>query len=692
MIKFNPKPLNFQKHIQGIRALGIIGVLLFHAGYSFAQGGYLSVDIFFVISGFFMTIIILNIKENEGFFLKFYQRRIARIIPLSVFVITILTIASIKYFPTLYDFESIKSSLFFYSNFNFHNSSNYFQSFNDNIFLHFWSLSLEEQFYLIFPMFLFFLRKYFFNKILIIFISIIILNLMSINFLGNLSSNFPYIDKELGFYKPLEIFSFYFLTSRFWEFCLGGVAGILYLNETFSNNKIDFKKANLISFIGLLMVVFSQIIFDKSMPHPSIFTLIPCLGVFLIIVFSFKETFTYRFFSNQILVFIGNISFSLYLWHAPILIFQENLNLKNINPDISRVIAIFISVIISYLSYKLIENFFRRKENVFKTYIFILINFMLIMFIFFAVHYTKKIPLIMDDEFYFIKEINGKQLSINTLPCKSFEKKFISENYKNLCYFGDVSKNNEEYKKDLYIFTGFSQALMLIEASDALLMKKKAMGLWYNREYECEKLNPIMPNIWGTHSNYKVNSEKIENCNNLDKVLKTFIKENFKEYNIIMIYSNDWNNRLFGDGINSFFKSQNLIGGNLLSDKDLSIENFKLYLDNFNFSNARHIFINQIPNYKISPLSIFESDFRANKKSKTNLYAEPKKLNNFLKQELNSILNDKDFKIINPFDVFCDKKNSNKCLIMKDREFLYFDKEHLSVQGANILMERVLND
>lgn len=298
----------------------------------------------------------------------------------------------------------------------------------------------------------------------------------------------------------------------------------------------------------------------------------------------------------------------------------------------------------------------------------------------------------MNDEFYFIKEINEKQLSLNTLPCKSFKKKFINENYSHLCYFGDVSKNNKEYKKDLYIFTGFSQALMLIEASDALLMKKKAMGLWYNREYECEMLNPLMPNIWGTHPNYNVNSEKIENCNNHNKALKTFIKENFKEYNIIMIYSNDWDNRLFGDGINSFFKSQNLIGGNLLSDKDLSIENFKLYLDNFNFSNARHIFINQIPNYKTSPLSIFESDFRANKKFTTNLYAEPKKLNNFLKQELNSILNDKDFEIINPFDVFCDKKNSNKCLILKDNEFLYFDKEHLSVQGANILMERVLND
>tara|TARA_A100001037_G_scaffold297537_1_gene319712 strand:- start:1466 stop:1954 length:489 start_codon:yes stop_codon:yes gene_type:complete len=162
MVKIKQRPLNFQKNIQGIRALGIIGVLLFHAGYNFAKGGYLSVDIFFVISGFFMFIIIMNIKEHENFFITFYKRRITRILPLSVFVITILTVASIKYFPTLFDPDSIKSSLFFYSNFHFHNNSNYFLSFNDNIFLHFWSLSLEEQFYLIFPLFIFFFKKVFF--------------------------------------------------------------------------------------------------------------------------------------------------------------------------------------------------------------------------------------------------------------------------------------------------------------------------------------------------------------------------------------------------------------------------------------------------------------------------------------------------------------------------------------------------
>tara|TARA_A100001035_G_C27776506_1_gene499338 strand:- start:262 stop:2343 length:2082 start_codon:yes stop_codon:yes gene_type:complete len=692
MVKIKQRPLNFQKNIQGIRALGIIGVLLFHAGYNFAKGGYLSVDIFFVISGFFMFIIIMNIKEHENFFITFYKRRITRILPLSVFVITILTVASIKYFPTLFDPDSIKSSLFFYSNFHFHNNSNYFLSFNDNIFLHFWSLSLEEQFYLIFPLFIFFLRKYFFNYILIIFISIISLNLIAIHFLGNLSSSYPFIDKELSFYKPLEVFSFFLLTSRFWEFCLGGVAGILYLNETFGNNKINLKIANLISFLGFLMIIFSQTIFDKSIPHPSIYTLIPCLGVFLIIVFSFKGTFTYIFFSNPILVFIGNISFSLYLWHAPILIFNDYLNLKNINTDISKAIAIFLSIVLSYLTYKLVENFFRKKDHTLKAYIFILFNVLFIIFIFFAVHFKKTIPFLLNEDFYLFKSINEKPRSLQKLPCKFYNVKPINA-YEGLCYFGDTSEISNINKKNLYIFTGFSNALMLLEASDTLLVKKQAMGLWYNRKYECEKLNPLMPNIWGINKNHQVNNEKIENCEKLNKKLKTFIKENFKDYNITIIYSNDWDARLFGDGIDTFFKTQNFNNEGLMTDKNITIDNFKLYLDNFNFPNAKHIFINQIPTYEISPLSVFENHLKSTGDySPYQLFAEPRNISNFLKQDIRSILNNKGFVIINPFDVFCDKDSPKNCLIFQDGEFLYFDKEHLSTAGANILMKQVLNN
>ena len=356
------KKLNYYKpQIDGLRALAVLSVIFYHLdlelfGTKIFEGGFIGVDIFFVISGYLITRIISNDLDQGKFkFSTFYKRRVRRILPALVLV-KIITIPFFIYFYLPLELKNISLqilySLGFLSNFYFWKlEKDYSLEGLDSPFLHTWSLSVEEQFYIIFPLTLVLLKRKFAAYLIPIFIILIIGNLFASNFL---SKHFP-------------TFSFYMIIGRLWEFFLGSITFLIEKKNL--NKKIDTSLSLFFSIIGLLLILSSLFFFKQSWSHPSLITLFPLMGTILVLYFCDKRNFISSFLSFKPLVGIGLLSYSLYLWHFPIL---SLMNLVNTNKIINffEVKFLLITFIMSTVSYFIVEKKLRKKSTKFRNVFF----------------------------------------------------------------------------------------------------------------------------------------------------------------------------------------------------------------------------------------------------------------------------------------------------------------------------------
>ena len=336
--------MQYRREIDGLRALAVIPVILFHAEFDLFSGGFVGVDIFFVISGFLITSILLKDIENKKFnLLYFYERRARRILP-ALFFIMILCIPFAWFWMTpvqTKDFsESLAAVSLFISNILFLEQSGYFAANATEIpLLHTWSLAVEEQFYIFFPLLLVFLWK--FGKRVLIG-SLILISIASLG-----------LSEWAWRYEPDA--NFYLILTRAWELLSGALAAIIIYKNKFEEN-------NFLSILGLGFVIFSILFFDQNTPFPSVYALIPILGVVLIILFTDKGTISYKILSSKLLVGIGLISYSAYLWHQPLFAFVRIRSLSE--PSILVMSSLSLaSLILAYFSWKFIELPFRQKNR-----------------------------------------------------------------------------------------------------------------------------------------------------------------------------------------------------------------------------------------------------------------------------------------------------------------------------------------
>ena len=351
--------LTYRPEIDGLRAIAVVAVILYHAqitilGHQPFKGGFIGVDIFFVISGYLITSIILKelITTGSFSFKHFYERRIRRILPAYLLVMLVsLFLAWMYLLPSSFiDFsKSVLYSLGFSSNFYFHYSGQQYGAESGLLkpFLHTWSLSVEEQYYILFPIVLIISFKYF-RKYLI---HILILSFFfSLGLADWVSKNFPSV-------------SFYFLHTRIWEILAGSI--LAYFEITLgcrSKNKIF---NHVFPSVGVLLILINIFFFKLYFPHPSLHTLPAIIGVCLIIWFSQKGDFVNKLFSSKLLVGIGLISYSLYLWHYPIFVFSNITDFSK-NSIFKEILIGLIILILSIFSYYFIERPFRNKKNKFK--------------------------------------------------------------------------------------------------------------------------------------------------------------------------------------------------------------------------------------------------------------------------------------------------------------------------------------
>lgn len=339
---------NYRADIDVLRAIAVLAVLFYHMHFPLFSGGYIGVSIFFVISGYLITGIIKRKLENNNFsFLEFYENRIRRILPALLVVILFTSF----FYPLVathddyrYLMRTIKRTIFGLSNIFFYGNTNYFDPDAEQIpLLHTWSLGVEEQFYFIMPLFLFLLTKKV-KKAIAAYIAAIFL----LSFICSLFSIY-YNEK----------FAFYMLPSRAWELLTGSF--LAYTNWT---PKTPKNKAVCI-LLGLLLMIVS-IIFYGNNSYPGFWALIPCFGAALYIAGNTNYTFTNRFnlihfiTNNKLLIFIGVISYSLYLWHWVILLFYSYVKefiTETIYIKFALLLVIFLT---SALSWKFIEQPVRR--------------------------------------------------------------------------------------------------------------------------------------------------------------------------------------------------------------------------------------------------------------------------------------------------------------------------------------------
>ena len=343
--------MKYRAEIDGLRALAVIPVILFHAGFELFSGGFVGVDVFFVISGYLITTILIEDIENKRFsIVNFYERRARRILPALFFVMLVcIPFAWMWMLPSqMKDFsQSLVAVSLFGSNILFWRESGYFAAAaEEKPLLHTWSLAVEEQYYVLFPMFLVLAWRLGKNRV---FWMIVVMAAISI-----MLSEWGWRNKATA--------NFYLAPTRAWELFSGSIAAFIV-------QKQGVQKNNFLAMLGLFAIVFAIFFYDETTPFPSVYALVPVLGVVLLVLYADKETLAAKLLSTKGFVGIGLISYSAYLWHQPLLAFAR---IKSQSELSIMLIAILVvaALLLAYLSWKYVESPFRNKQTINRKYIF----------------------------------------------------------------------------------------------------------------------------------------------------------------------------------------------------------------------------------------------------------------------------------------------------------------------------------
>lgn len=353
--------MNYRPEIDGLRALAVLPVVLYHSKINLFQGGFVGVDIFFVISGFLITkIIITEVFQSSFSIIKFYERRARRILPALFTVLIFSTVLSWALLPPI-QFKDFGQSLFFVSFFTsnilFWIESGYFTEATElKPLIHTWSLGVEEQFYIFFPLLVLFIYKI--NK-KYIFPSIFLILIISL-FLSYIYSA-PNMDTEL------REAAFFLLPTRAWELMLGSILCLSSKNSVINSNGMF---NNFMSFIGLLLIFYSILFFGENTPFPGLHALVPTLGAAFIIVFGTNKTYAFKLLTIKPMIFIGLTSYSIYLWHQPLLAFSRFYFIGDLS-SATVLLIIITSIFLGYCSWRYIEQPFRDKNKISRKNIFI---------------------------------------------------------------------------------------------------------------------------------------------------------------------------------------------------------------------------------------------------------------------------------------------------------------------------------
>ena len=676
--------LSYRPEIDGLRAIAVLSAIFYHAqisvlDFEIFKGGYIGVDIFFVISGYLITSLMLKeleITKNFSFF-SFYERRCRRILPVLFFIILISLPFSWLYLipPAFEDFSrSILYAVGFGSNFFFHYSGLEYAGVAGMYkpFLHTWSLSVEEQYYIIFPVFLYFTFKHF-NK-----------NLFQILTLVFVVS---FLFAEWGSKNYISA-TFYFIHSRMWELLAGSMLAYLEIKKgSRSENKI---LNELLPILGMLFIAFYIVSYDDQNVAPSLRTLIPIIGTSLFIWFSKKETLLGKVMSLKLLVGIGLISYSLYLWHYPIFSFSRIIEFTQ--GEISKkLLLICFTAILSIITYFLIESPFRDKKKIKTKLFFSIIIFAGILIVTFNLlvvskdGFKSRMPDVILNAVLTKKmaeEVKGNpkiwwQLKQDNKICWN-----RSNTNEKLCSF------HEQNEKKIYLIGDSHFGTLMYDLNNKLSNRNynfrpiTARSFFYFNESLKLHSNGKSIEEYYTRLRERINKIVSESKNNI------FI---FGGASATYIFDKRFyvNNEVLGDPIVNYVNKDD----KKFSSKSLMNE-FREQVENIS-KNNKVILVYPTPEigFNLQYTLLKGRNWKLMQKNPT-LFKYPYKKYMAINKELFEFfdtLKNKNIHRVYPHKLFCNTKIKDQCLLHNEKDIFFSDELHLSTVGAKMVNQLIID-
>jgi peptidoglycan/LPS O-acetylase OafA/YrhL len=667
--------MRYRKEIDGLRAVAVLPVILFHAGFKEFSGGFVGVDVFFVISGYLITSLLLAEMGNGSFSLiNFYERRARRILP-ALFVVMLCCLPFAWMWLLPQDLKRFSVSLIgvsgYFSNIMFWIQSGYFERAVElKPLIHTWSLSVEEQYYLLFPVFLLLVWRLGRRSIFWILVAIAILSLC--------------LAQIYSIKDPTK--NFYVLQTRGWELLIGCL--VAFYQAKIAGAEIKYiKLRQVLSVVGVLFISYAVFMYDKYTPYPSVYTLLPTVGAALIILCATQQTLVGRFLSNKLFVGVGLISYSLYLWHQPIFAFARVRSPQH--PDkLMYGVLIVLSILMAYLSWKYVEAPFRNKNRINRKSIFIIsLSFTAFFVSIGAVgYYYKGFKSRIPDELLTIIEPE----KVNLRSCINRKNITEDESATKVCEFGSLDSD-----KTLLLY-GDSHAEALLSAMDSRLKERHIKGILV--QSHC---HPI-PNVFSTnHGNAK---DPAACQNSADNILKLL-----KEVNYVVIAIR-WTSNLYPvqDYITAYdydnteggqeypnppMISYTLKYGGYSTDSFGKEQAINEFLDNFTNSGKQVFLIYPIPEAGWDIPNYNYINFLSGKPVQAVIstsYDAYKARHKYVKSVLDGFGERSNLQRIRPEEIFCNTFVQNRCVVQLNSTPLYYDDDHLSNKGAGFLIDEIM--
>lgn len=658
----------YRQDIDGLRALAVGAVVINHAFPEMVPGGFIGVDVFFVISGYLITrIIVEEIMMQRFSIINFYERRIRRIFP-ALIIVLLSTIGVGTFLLYNAEFVSLGTQILagsgFVSNIILYQQVDYFGDLaNNQPLLHLWSLGIEEQFYIFWPIIIWLAAKK--RQLLIPGV----IALLVISFMINI--NTTEVDAPAAFYL---------LPSRFWQLGIGGLIAIhtLFNQQSTKHHYLS----TFLPIIGLTLYIVGLFAINKDIVFPGWYALIPTISACLLILPHAPNWITSRFLSHQLMVWIGKISFPLYLWHWPLLVFGF-MTLEHRFTPVLRIIVLACSVFLAAITYMYIEKpiRFNTKWRI-PTYVFI-IGIVITAGIGWSMHTKKFVSLLPNFTRSQIKNLVDEQPCDTIFAINTAQNENRLKNQNNICTFRPGAKEQSEY-----IIIGDSHARILaagmIKASSNQVTLYTHNGciplLGIDRNVVKCRLNTLLPNV-------------IEH-------LQTVPTEHAHRYIVLVgrfaiIEPNSLNSNAGANGVLLLPNvSATETKNNLQTIIDIGLRNTLTEI--VDLPNTTVIFVHQVPELQFTPkncarlVNIMQQNTSAATQaicqtSQNDVTTHFQRYRNAVDEVLG------DFPSVKSFvadELFCDKTS---CYPSLNGEWAYMDHHHLNLFGATKVSQSLIS-
>ncbi|WP_082529999.1 acyltransferase family protein [Rhizobium sp. Root1203] len=657
----------YRPEVDGLRAVAVLPVILFHAGVPFFSGGYIGVDIFFVISGFLITSIIARDIDNGRFsIVDFYERRARRILPaLFVVILACLPLAWLWMLPNAYkDFsQSLMATVGYASNVLFYIETGYFDVTSaQKPLLHTWSLSVEEQFYVVFPLLLLGILKFGRRLTIPLLAGLALASIACSEWLQS-------TDPEAGFYM---------IFSRAWELLFGAIGALAMLGRRTDSLSLQ---GDWLSLAGLLLIVGSLALFPTGAATPGLLV-VPCVvGTVLVLMFARSGSLSGRLLSLKPLVWVGLISYSAYLWHQPLLAFLRLRSLNEVSVWTSVPVALM-SLPIAWISWRYVERPFRDRSRTSRRTIFAAaIAFSTVIFAVGAAGQLKNgFPERLSDEAQSMAGVFNEGVAAFS-ACLGTERHYIEPQ--------DTCLHNRGLPETAMLYGDSHGATISRQVAKVFAAKGASL-----REFTHSGCMPV-PEL--------ESSVPGESCRRFNTDAMSYL-ENHPAIDTVVLVSR-WTTHLEGSLFNNdeggnegtiirYMKPiaaevpQSEPAARIRSVSRLVQQHIKSLLQR----GKKVVLIYQIPEagWDVPAYLTKEMQFGIERHIELSTASDVNKVRN---AGSDAMLDDvglhPNLLRIKPAELFCDTLQQGRCLLQKDGRALYIDDDHLSQLGASIIADRL---